>query len=116
MIASLPKNLLVVGATDANDKIASFSNYSGVVNIYAPGVNAISTSPGSRYSMASGTSFSSPLVAGIAGLMVQRYPQLNATQIVERIQKSARATTNVKGTLSFQTRIIDSGKLLEGAQ
>lgn len=113
MISSLPKNLLVVGATDANDKIASFSNYSGVVNIYAPGVNNISAASGYRYTMASGTSFSSPLVAGIAGLMVQRFPQLNATQIAERIQKSARLTSNTKGTLAFQTPVIDGAKLLE---
>ncbi len=116
MIPNLPKNLLVVGATDANDQIASFSNHSGVVNIYAPGVNNISTVSGYRYSMASGTSFSSPLVAGIAGLMVQRFPQLNATQIVERILKSARVTSNTKGALTFQTPIIDGGKLLEAAQ
>jgi len=116
MIPNLPKNLLVVGATDANDQIASFSNYSGVVNIYAPGVNSISTASGYRYSMASGTSFSSPLVAGIAGLMVQSFPQLNANQIVERVQKSARATSNTKGTLIFQTPIIDGAKLLEAAQ
>jgi subtilisin family serine protease len=116
MVPNLPKNLLVVGATDGNDKIASFSNYSGVVNIYAPGVNNISTASGYRYAMASGTSFSSPLVAGIAGLMVQRFPQLKAAQIVERIQKSARATSNTKGALTFQTPVIDGAKLLEAAQ
>jgi hypothetical protein len=32
-----------VGATDVNDKIASFSNYGSVVDIFAPGVSILST-------------------------------------------------------------------------
>jgi subtilisin family serine protease len=35
--------VFTVGATDINDKIASFSNYGSVVDIFAPGVNILST-------------------------------------------------------------------------
>ena len=53
-----------VAATDANDKIADFSNYGAAVKVSAPGVLVISTAPGGRYAIASGTSFSAPIVAG----------------------------------------------------
>lgn len=32
-----------VGATDSSDRIASFSNYGSVVDIFAPGVSILST-------------------------------------------------------------------------
>ena len=53
-----------VAATDAGDKVAEFSNYGSAVKISAPGVLVISTAPGGRYAIASGTSFSAPIVAG----------------------------------------------------
>lgn len=57
-------------ATDLLDVKAWFSNY-GSTNVYvdAPGVNIISTYPNGRYSVVSGTSFSSPAVAGAAALV-----------------------------------------------
>jgi thermitase len=53
-----------VAATDADDKVAGFSNYGSAVKVSAPGVLVISTAPGGRYAIASGTSFSAPIVAG----------------------------------------------------
>lgn len=113
MLPRLPKNLLVVGATDASNKLANFTNYSGVVQVYAPGVNIPSTVSGSSYAVASGTSFSAPLVAGIAGLYSTQYPQLKANQIVENIIKTSRVISNSKNGLPLSTPVVDAGKLLE---
>ena len=57
-------------ATDLFDVKGWFSNYGGYdVVLDAPGVNIISTYPGNRYSIVSGTSFSAPAVAGAAALV-----------------------------------------------
>ena len=75
-------NVIAVAATDANDRKASFSSYGNWVDVAAPGVEVFSTFPNhsfvlenptnnrdQNYGYASGTSMSTPVVAGIAGLV-----------------------------------------------
>ena len=62
-------DVLGIASTDLQDKKASFSNYGDDVFVTAPGVNIISAYPGGYYAMASGTSFSAPLVAGEAAVL-----------------------------------------------
>ena len=51
------------GATDVTDFTASFSNFGSCVEMYAPGVNVLSTVPGGT-DVYSGTSMACPTVAG----------------------------------------------------
>ena len=64
--------VLSVGATDQNDARASFSNYGVDVDVAAPGVSILSTLPSNGYGYKSGTSMSTPLVAGLAGLVMSK--------------------------------------------
>ena len=59
-----------VAAVSSTDAKASFSNYGTSVYVDAPGVNIISSYPNGRYAMVSGTSFSAPIVAGEAALII----------------------------------------------
>jgi subtilisin family serine protease len=60
---------LAVAATDLLDRKASFSNYGSYVFVDAPGKHIISAVPGGGYGMSDGTSFSAPMVAGMAALI-----------------------------------------------
>jgi thermitase len=62
-------NVMSVAATNLKDKKATFSNFGDSIFVDAPGVNIISAYPGGYYAIASGTSFSAPLVAGEAALI-----------------------------------------------
>jgi len=89
--------MLVVSATDASDVRASFSTYGSMVAIAAPGVNIYTTANGGGYRYASGTSFSSPIVAGTAALVLSRRPDYSPSQ-VDAVLKSTAMDLGTGGT------------------
>jgi cell wall-associated protease len=91
-----PNNYITVGASGdpTNGGLtANFSNYGKTeVDVFAPGVQIYSAIPGGNtYGNASGTSMACPVVAGIAALTLQYYPNLSAKQLKYVIEKSAIA-------------------------
>ncbi|XP_033112734.1 aqualysin-1-like isoform X1 [Anneissia japonica] len=65
---------ITVGATDINDKRASFSNYGSGVDIFAPGVDIISldNATNTETTIKSGTSMATPHVSGVAAILRSR--------------------------------------------
>ncbi len=75
--------VLSVGATYKNTHVrADFSNWGKLVNVFAPGVEIHTTGPNNDYIYIDGTSFSSPLTAGVAALVKARFPDLSPPDIL----------------------------------
>lgn len=106
--ASYPK-VMSVAATDFNDNTASFSNFNSGIDISAPGVNVYSTFPtydftigttygrSKNYDVGSGTSMSTPHVAGLAALL---FAQDN-TRTNANIRNIIESTADDKGTAGW---------------
>jgi cell wall-associated protease len=83
---------ITVGATgwmDDTSLVADFSNYGKTkVDVFAPGVRIYSSVPGSHYAWLDGTSMATPVVTGLAALIREYYPKLNAVEVKEIIMRS----------------------------
>ncbi len=86
-------NWIEVGASSwvgGDSLAASFSNYGkDRVDVFAPGVDILSTIPGNKFERDQGTSMASPVVAGLAALIMSYYPKLTATDVRRIIIGSA---------------------------
>jgi len=87
---------IAVGAVDRNSLIAGFSSRGGQVALWnqvscvAPGVAINSTYLRNGYTSMNGTSMACPHVAGLAALIIQRYPGITAANVKRRIITTSR--------------------------
>ena len=94
-------NVLSVGASNNNDEKAGFATYSHFIDVMAPGAQEYTTKNGGGYGNATGSSFASPMVAGIAALVRARYPDLNARQVMEKIRMTTDNIYDIPGNDSY---------------
>jgi Subtilase family len=85
------RHVIGVGSSNDQDRRSAFSNYgNGLVRLSAPGENLITSFPGGRYAIVSGTSFSAALVSGGAALVEQLVPGIepnNAEEVLSRAKR-----------------------------
>jgi len=80
--------VLAVGNTDMEDNIYEDSNYGSDV-IFAPGVNILSTAINGEYETITGTSYSSPQVSALAGLILSVNSNLHNDEVMNIITQTA---------------------------
>jgi len=83
------RNVVAVAATTSSDTRASWSNYGDWVDMSAPGSSILTTTRGGGYGSVSGTSFSSPISAGLAALILSANPSLTNADVVEIMEQNA---------------------------
>lgn len=98
--------IISVAATDNKDALAGFSNYGArEVDLAAPGEQIYTTFNGGSYGYISGTSFSSPTVAGAVGLLKAHRPTASAVEIRQALIDSVDVLPSLQG------RVVSGGRL-----
>lgn len=99
-------NVISVAALNRRDGLASFSNYGPKsVHIAAPGAEILSTWLNREYEEHSGTSMATPVVSGVAGLVLSIEPHLSVKELRERLLKSADKLDSLNGKIITGGRI-----------
>lgn len=81
--------IVTVSATDSNDAKASWSNYGPAIDVAAPGLYIPTTMRGGQYGNWSGTSFASPIAAGVVAMIMQANPSLAPDEVEQVLKTSA---------------------------
>jgi thermitase len=99
-------NVISVAALDRNDQLTSFSNY-GVksVHIAAPGKDILSTWLENGFRESSGTSMATPVVAGVAALVLSKNPNLSVDELRKHLLDSVDKLPSAKGKVATGGRI-----------
>ncbi|MEM0254287.1 MAG: S8 family serine peptidase [Candidatus Bathyarchaeia archaeon] len=81
--------IISVSATTSTDTIASWSTYGPYIDLSAPGSSIYTTLRGGGYGSVSGTSFSTPLTAGLIALIFSANPSLTPQQVEQILKTTA---------------------------
>jgi subtilisin family serine protease len=115
------REVCAVGATDELDKRARFSNTGRHIDLVAPGVDIVSTTPTFNYDgdgepdydAWDGTSMATPHVAGAAALILAKWPDLTPAQVIRKLTASAdRVSGAVRGSTAYGSGRLNCEKAL----
>ncbi len=126
-------NVIAVGSVDENDDLSSFSNFGNWIDVCAPGGYAsnfqswtvLSTVPYNQtgtssaasqitdqYDCFQGTSMSSPIVAGLCGLILSKNSSLTPAQVRNCIESTC---VNIDAQNPSKVGMMGSGRIDAGA-
>jgi type VII secretion-associated serine protease mycosin len=82
-------SVVAVGAVDKYGKKTTMSVSGPALDLTAPGEDIRSVTRNGGYSSTSGTSDAAAIVSGAAALIRSKYPNMSATEVVERLESTA---------------------------
>jgi len=99
-----------IGSTTNTDLRSAFSNFgSGDVTFAAPGEGIVTTFPGASYAAGWGTSFSAPMVAGAAALVLQARPNSKPRDIPNALSKTKPINDMGYGRIDLYQSLMNMG-------
>jgi subtilisin family serine protease len=91
-------NIIAVAAIDNDDHLTPWSNWGATsVDLAGPGDTVLSTVLGQDYQYEYGTSMATPHVAGVAGLVMSRFPELPWRSLSGAILDTVRPVESLQG-------------------
>ena len=109
-------SMIPVSATDSSDMQPSWSSYGAFVAMSAPGANIYTTNRDGAYGFWNGTSFSSPIVAGVVGLMMSANPKLSGAQVESLLYGSATDLGAAGRDPVYGHGLVDAAKSVQAAK
>ena len=100
--------VIAVTATDEKDRPYEKANHGNYINIGAPGVDIVAPALKGSYGLSSGTSMAAAHVSGVVALLLERDPNLSATQIRTILASSARKPPKPFGEEAIGAGILDA--------
>jgi len=107
-------NLLTVGAVDKAGDEAPFTSYGPTVKLHANGYQVESYLPGGERVALSGTSMSSPQVAGVAAKMLAVNPKLTPVELIAILQQTAGKTADGRRILIHPAKAVAAVQARKG--
>jgi hypothetical protein len=89
-------NVIAVTAVDENDQLFTQAVRGPHVAVAAPGVDVMVPAPDETYQLTTGTSVAAAHVSGVAALLIERHPNVDAATILEVLTSTAQKL-NPKG-------------------
>jgi subtilisin family serine protease len=84
------ESVIAVTAVDAASRLYSQATRGAFVDVAAPGVDIMSTAPGNRTQIFSGTSAATAFASGAVALLLRQRPTLTQTDLTALLRQTAR--------------------------
>ncbi|MGB8508081.1 MAG: S8 family serine peptidase [Pyrinomonadaceae bacterium] len=99
-------NVVAVAALNRKDELAGFSNYgASSVHVAAPGAEILSTWLNGQYEEHSGTSMATPVVAGVAALVLSIEPNISVADLKARLIETSDKLDSLQGKVASGGRV-----------
>jgi subtilisin family serine protease len=105
-------NVIAVTATDENDKLFPGSVRGPQIAVAAPGVDVMVPAPADSYQLTTGTSVAAAHVSGVAALLIERYPNVDAATVLEVLTATAKKLSTKDHDNDFGWGLIDPAAAL----
>jgi hypothetical protein len=100
------KGVMTVMAMGNDDSRAYFSNFGKCADMYSPGVNILSTVPDGETAVYSGTSMSTPILAGVMNHYLDMYPDMNMAQLKKKMIQDSTSDTISRNPANTPNKLV----------